>query len=144
MAKEKHSDVRQRPLIGVSVIVRRNGRVLVGKRRGAHGEGTWQFPGGHLEFGETIEACARREVLEETGLVIDRIRFGPYTNDIFTDEKKHYVTLFVLVDSPDGEPELREPEKCDTWQWIGWSDLPEPYFLPMKNLIAQGFDPFSG
>ena len=52
------------PRVGVAVIVVRDGRVLVGRRRSAsHGDGMWQFPGGHLEFGETVEACAAREHL---------------------------------------------------------------------------------
>ena len=56
------------PRIGVGCVVERNGLVLLGQRKGAHAEGFWAFPGGHLEFGETVEACARRELVEETGL----------------------------------------------------------------------------
>src|SRR5690606_587748 len=76
----------QRPAVGVAAIVMRGERVLLGRRRSGHGAGTWQFPGGHLEWGESIEACARREVLEETGLVVTGLRRGPFTNDIFADE----------------------------------------------------------
>ena len=56
------------PRVGIGVIVMRNGLVLLGERIGAHGAGTWALPGGHLEFGESVEQCARREVWEETGL----------------------------------------------------------------------------
>lgn len=58
------------PGLGVGVLVIENGRVLLGKRKGSHGAGTWSAPGGHLEYGESIENCAEREVLEETGLRI--------------------------------------------------------------------------
>ncbi len=131
-----------RPFIGVAVIVMKKKTVLVGKRLSSHGDGTWQFPGGHLEFKEAVEACARREVFEETGLRIHNIRLGPYTNDIFTTENKHYVTLFVLADYLEGDLILKEPEKCEKWEWRNWSDLPEPHFLPMANLIRTGFNPF--
>ncbi|MFO7169011.1 MAG: NUDIX hydrolase [Chloroflexota bacterium] len=131
----------QRPAVGVAAIVMRGERVLLGRRRSGHGAGTWQFPGGHLEWGESIEACARREVLEETGLVVTGLRRGPFTNDIFADEGRHYVTLFVLADCPEGEPQAREPEKCDGWAWFGWGELPQPLFLPIQNLLAQGFSP---
>ncbi len=62
------------PLVGVGVIVIRNGGILLGKRIGSHGAGTWALPGGHLEYAERIEDCAAREVLEETGLYADIYR----------------------------------------------------------------------
>ncbi|MGD8543480.1 MAG: NUDIX hydrolase [Desulfobacteraceae bacterium] len=131
------------PRVGVGVILIRGGRVLLGKRRNAHGAGSWQFPGGHLEFGETIAACARREVREETGLQLGPVQLGPYTNDVFTAEGRHYVTLFAIALAPQGEPEVLEPGKCVCWQWFEWSRLPDPLFLPIRNLLAQGFDPLS-
>lgn len=129
----------KRPYIGVAVIVVRNGRVLLGRRKNAHGAGTWQFPGGHLEYGESIEACARRELCEETGLSIDRFRMGPFTNDFFEDEGKHYVTLFVIADRTNGDARAREPHKCERWEWFPWSELPTPHFLPIVNLLRQNF-----
>jgi 8-oxo-dGTP diphosphatase len=56
--------MEKRPAVGVAAIVTKNGKVLLGKRKGAHGEGSWAFPGGHLEFNESIEDCAKREVFE--------------------------------------------------------------------------------
>jgi len=132
----------EQPLVGVAVIVCRDQKVLLGKRRNAHGEGTWAFPGGHLEFNESIEACARREVREETGLEITNIRYGTFTNDVFEPEEKHYVTLFVVSDSRSGAPEVREPDKCERWRWFEWGVFPEPRFLPIQNLMEQGFSPF--
>ena len=130
---------KQRPYIGVAVIVVRDGRVLLGRRKNAHGAGTWQFPGGHLEFGESIEDCARRELMEETGLTIERMRMGPFTNDHFEAEGKHYVTLFVIAESTAGEVRLREPDKCSRWDWFPWPQVPHPPFLPIVNLLKQGF-----
>ena len=129
------------PRIGVAVMVIKSGKVLLGKRKGAHGEGTWAFPGGHLRFGETIEACARREVMEETGLCIEGLKLGPYTNDLFSEEKKHYITLYVVAHYEKGKLETREPEKCEGWQWFDWDRLPHPRFLSLSNLKRLSFDP---
>lgn len=130
---------QERPFIGVGVIVVRAGRVLLGKRKNTHGDGTWQFPGGHLEYGESIAACARRELFEETGLSMVSSRMGPFTNDIFETEGKHYVTLFVIAEQTIGEPICKEPHKCTGWAWFPWTDLPRPHFLPIVNLRKQGF-----
>lgn len=133
--------VPRRPRIGVGVIVLRDNRVLLGKRKGAHGSGTWQFPGGHLEWSESIEACAQREVLEETGVAVRNVRHVAFTNDIFGTEGKHYVTLYVVADYGSGIPKVMEPEKSERWDWFSWDALPTPLFLPIQNLFAQGFNP---
>lgn len=132
--------MRERPAVGVAAVILREGKILLGKRRGAHGAGAWSFPGGHLESGESAAACARREVLEETGLMLRRLLRGPYTEDVFPSGK-HYVTLYFLAESAEGEPRLAEPEKCEAWEWFSWDALPEPLFLPVRNLKASGFHP---
>jgi 8-oxo-dGTP diphosphatase len=129
----------KRPLVGIAVIVIKDNRVLLGKRKNAHGADTWAFPGGHLEFNESIEDCAVREVLEETGVRIKNLRCGPYTNDIFKAEGKHYVTLFVIADYESGRPAVREPNKCEKWEWSEWPPSLQPQFLPIKNLLKQNF-----
>ena len=131
--------MEKRPYIGVAIIVIKDGKVLLGKRKNSHGSGTWHFPGGHLEFNESIEACARREVLEETGLRIKNIRLGPYTNDMFAKEQKHYITLFAVAEYDSGVLELKEPEKCETWDWFEWARLPQPSFLSIQNLLKLNF-----
>lgn len=130
----------KQPMVGIGVLILRDGRVLLGRRRGSHGDGTWAPPGGHLEFGETVDACARREALEETGLRLTAIREGPWTNDVFEKEAKHYLTAFVIAESAGGEPEIREPDKCDGWHWFRWDELPEPLFQPLATLRRQGFE----
>jgi 8-oxo-dGTP diphosphatase len=130
----------ERPAVGVAVVVIKNDRVLLGRRRSSHGSGFWSFPGGHLEFGESVEECAKREVLEETGLLITNIKYGPFTNDFFGDEQKHYVTLFTFADYSGGVEEAREPEKNECWSWYRWDELPHPLFLPIRNLLRLGMD----
>lgn len=126
--------------VGVAVIVRRGALVLMGKRKGSHGAGTWSFPGGHLEFGETVFQCASRELEEETGLSLASPRKLTFTNDIFSVEDKHYVTLYVEGDNYDEEPTVKEPDKCEKWCWF--AAPPSPLFLPVQNLINSGFNIF--
>jgi 8-oxo-dGTP diphosphatase len=127
--------------VGVGVLVLRGGRVLLGLRRGSHGAGTWAPPGGHLEYGESVEACARREAAEETGLALGAVTLGPYTVDTFPAERRHYVTLFALCGDAAGEPRVLEPAKCERWAWHDWAALPEPLFAPLASLRSTGFAP---
>ena len=76
--------------------------------------GHWQFPGGHLEFGETPLACAERETLEETGLIVRADKIVAVTNDVFEESAKHYITLFVSCRRLD---EGQEPEVRKYCQW---------------------------
>jgi 8-oxo-dGTP diphosphatase len=136
-----------RPKVGMGVAILKDGKVLLHKRRSdSHGHDTWAFPGGHLESGESLEDCARRETLEEAGIRIKNIRFGTVTNDIFdegtlTGTSKHYITLIMLADWDSGEPRVMEPDKAERWEWFAWDELPEPLFLPLENLVKQGFNP---
>ena len=132
-----------------------NPRFVVGKRIKSHGAGTWAIPGGHLEFGESFEECAAREVSEETGLKVRNIRYLTATNDIMKEDNKHYVTVFTVCERVDHtqEPEILEPNKCEGWEWWSWEKLLKhvkeaeaagegqvletQLFLPFLNLVHQ-------
>jgi 8-oxo-dGTP diphosphatase len=137
-----NKNMDNRPKVGIGVLIIKDGRVLMGKRKNAHGEGDWCFPGGHLEFNESWEDCALRETEEEVGIKIKNLRFGTATNDIFEKESKHYITIIILADYDSGEVKLREPEKCEKWDWFEWDKLPQPLFVPQQNLLKQHFNPF--
>lgn len=127
-----------RPKVGVSVLLmREDGKILLGLRQNAHGAGTWGLPGGHLEFGESFAACAAREILEETGLELLNVGMYSITNDTFETENKHYVTIFMISNQFVGEVQLLEPEYCACWQWFDTDELPENLFLPLQNLLAM-------
>lgn len=130
-----------RPKVGVGVIVRKDGKVLLGKRKNAHGAGDWSFPGGHLEYHESPEEACVREVAEETGLAIKNIKHVAFTNDIFDGDDMHYITLYLVADYDGGEVVLREPEKCEGWEWFSWDNLPTPRFQGLDHLLQQKINP---
>lgn len=126
--------------VGVGVLILKEGKILLGKRKGSHGSGTWSLPGGHLEFGESFEECCKREVLEETNLKVNNLTKLSFTNDIFEKEGKHYVTLFFITEDFEGDLKLMEPDKCERWDWFDLKELPSPLFKPLENLILEGFN----
>lgn len=136
--------VKKRPEVGMGVfVINKDDKVLLGKRKGLLGEGMWGMPGGHLEWGESLEECAARETMEEAGITIKNMRFGTVTNDIFTDEDKHYVTPWMIAEYQRGEAQRMEPDKCEEWGWFAWNKetLPQPLFLPEIHLLERGWSP---
>ena len=131
------------PGVGVGVCIRKDGKVLMGKRKGGWMPGTWAFPGGKLAMNEGLEECAVREILEETGVKISNIRLAAFTNDIDREEGIHYLTLFYVADWKSGEPLVMEPDKCEEWKWSHWDALPQPLFISTRNLIDSGYNPFN-
>ena len=130
-----------RPKVGIGIYIIRDGKVLMGLRQGSHGPDTWCPPGGHLEYGESWEACARREALEECGLEMGAPIFFAATNDVYESEGKHYVTIFLIAEYVGGEAKRLEPEKCKEWRWFSWNELPDNLFLPVTHIKEQGLDP---
>ncbi len=127
----------QRPRVGIGILVIQNGQILLGERINAHGFGTWAHPGGHLEYGETPFECAQRELKEEADLTATEITAGPWTNDLFEEDNKHYISLFMFVRHFEGKPKVMEPEKCSGWKWFDLDQLPNPLFKPLSNLLEE-------
>lgn len=128
------------PRVGLGALIfNDDNQLLLGQRIASHGLSTWAPPGGHLEFGESFEEGIMREVLEETGLVIQKPLFVAVTNDYFEADKKHYISVFMKSSFPaDQKVENCEPHKTSEWCWSDMDKLPESLFLPLRQVI-DGF-----
>lgn len=124
------------PQVGVGVIITKGDQVLLMKRKGSHGDGTWSTTGGHLEFGESLEECALREVREEVAVTITDITFRAITNDLFETEGKHYITIWMEGRYVSGEPVMQAVNEMSAVSWFSWNALPEPLFLPLEHLLT--------
>lgn len=130
----------RQPIIGVGVLVWRDGKLLLGKRINNDKSICWQFPGGHLEHGESVTDCARREVWEEAGVKVSQLRHLGFTDKPFEVNQRRYITLLVSCVHELGEVKTREPDKCDGWQWFDYPAMPSPLFLPITQFMAQHSD----
>jgi 8-oxo-dGTP diphosphatase len=124
------------PMVGISVIVKNGDRILLVRRQHVHGAGTWAPPGGHLNFGESFEDCAIRETREETAVEISDVKFRVLTNDVFTAEQKHYITIWMEAKYVSGEPRVQAPDEESEVGWFMWSNLAQPLFLPLQHLLS--------
>lgn len=128
---------------GFGVMLVRNGKVLLGKRHEnpnkadseLRGEGTWTMPGGKLEFGESFEDGAKREVYEETGIRLNEVRVFCINND--KNEFAHFVTVGMFSDKFSGEAIVREPDEIVEWRWFDFDNLPSPMYFPSAKIIEN-------
>jgi 8-oxo-dGTP diphosphatase len=121
--------------VGVGVMMLRDGKVLIGKRRGGHGASTYGWCGGHVEFGETLEAAARREVEEETGIMVGDLQFLCVSNII--DYGRHYLDIEFICTDFTGEPQVRETDQVESWNWYGIDELPQPLFAAVALALSS-------
>lgn len=124
------------PKVGVGVMILKDGKVLLGKRKGSHGEGEYAFPGGHLEYMESFENCSKRETLEECGIEIKNVRFQFLAN-LTKYAPKHYAHIGLVADWNSGEPKVLESEKCESWNWYNIENLPQPLFEACRLSIES-------
>ena len=126
---------------GVGVILIQDGRILLGKRHADpdkadsafRSAGEWCIPGGKLDWGETLEACAVREVKEETGIDIKEPEVISLHNT--KNEHAHFVTVGLLAHEWSGEARVMEPDEITEWKWFDLDDLPEERYFPSFEVI---------
>lgn len=143
-------ETTKRPGIGVATFVlseKHPESVLLGRRKDVIGHGLYQVPGGHLEFGESWEQAAYREVLEETGLHVHNVSLCSIVDTIEPEQDYHYITVFMrgYVDETRGsEPRNMEPQKCEGWHWWRWSAVPtsDLLFWSLRDFKLKNLNPF--
>jgi 8-oxo-dGTP diphosphatase len=120
-----------RDYIGVGVgaiVVNARGDVFLSQRGQAAGNerGTWEFPGGRVEFGERLRDAIQREFVEEYGMTIMTGELLCVYDHILPDEGQHWVSPTYLARHISGEPHIVEPEKCSAIGWFSLDHLPAP------------------
>ena len=119
------------PFVGVGCIVVRDGQLLLVRNQ----RGFWSTPGGHLDFGESLEACAARETREETGVSIANLQFVAITNDVLADVGRHYVTIWMRGDADGVSTQIGDTAEIKELGWFPPDALPNPLQLYFQNLV---------
>lgn len=131
------------PILGVGAVVFHLDRVLMIKRSNPPNAGQWAIPGGKVNYGETLQQAAEREILEETGILIraaDVIyHFDIIERDNFNKIKCHYVVLDLKAIYLGGDP--RAADDASEARWLTrreFSDLPvNPVTRKLLNTFYQ-------
>jgi 8-oxo-dGTP diphosphatase len=128
---------------GLGVILEKDGKILLGLRHpdpdkadsAFKSAGEWSLPGGKIDFGETLEECAIREVKEETGIVIKDPQIISIHN--CKNEHAHFLTAGVVAREWEGEAQVKEPDEMVEWKWFDKNDLPFPRYFPSFLVIEN-------
>ncbi len=114
------------PRLGVGACILRNGKLLLFRRLRAPDQGCWSIPGGKIDFLEPIEEGLRREVSEETGLILGELRLLCVTDQIYPETPEHWVAPTYLAETFTGEAVNLEPHKHEGMDWFALDALPAP------------------
>lgn len=120
-------NLNKRPQTGIGVMIIKNGKVLMHIRKNVDGHGEYAFPGGHVEHGESFSECARREVMEESGIKIKNIRFQ-FVANILKYNSNQVTHIGLIADWQSGKPKNLEPKKGSDWEWYPITKPPKPLF----------------
>ncbi|MDJ0798558.1 MAG: 8-oxo-dGTP diphosphatase MutT [Calothrix sp. MO_167.B12] len=115
-------------VIGVAVIWNKQGKILIDRRRpeGLMG-GLWEFPGGKIEPGETIEECIHREIREELGI---QIEVGEHLLTI--DHTYTHLRVSLTVHHCRYLQGIPQPLECDEVRWVNLDEL-DQFTFPQAN-----------
>jgi mutator protein MutT len=115
--------------IGVgAIILNQNGQMFLAQRGplAKNERGCWEFPGGSVEFGETLSAALKREMKEEFGIDIEIGDLLDIADHILPDEGQHWVSPTFLCSIHSGEPQIQEAGKCSAIGWFNIDEMPQP------------------
>lgn len=115
-----------------AVIINENNELLLQQRNKEPEKGYWSIPGGKVEMFEKMEDAVVREVLEETGCMIEIIDLLGICNHIVEDEKVHWMSPSFLCKIKSGVPKIMEPTKHTDMKWFKIDELPEKITITTK------------
>jgi mutator protein MutT len=132
----------ERPLLGVGGVIVENGRALLVRRVGKPLKGEWSIPGGLVELGEKLVDAVKREVQEETGLIVEPGEVLELFDSIWHDTdgrcQYHYVLVDYLCHVTGGE--LRAASDVSDARWASEADLSEFNLRPATEaVLRKGF-----
>jgi 8-oxo-dGTP diphosphatase len=127
--------------IGACIIVTSANKILLGKRKNSYKSGFYGMPGGRVEASEKIIDCAKRELLEETGIEANILEYVGAIRDRQTSFS--FIHFAFLCKDFKGEPKLTEPDKCEGWEWFDSNKIPEDTLIGHKAAIDMFLSPDS-
>jgi len=129
--------MHRNPALTVDVVVIEDNKILLVKRGQPPHQGDWALPGGFVEYGETSEAAAKREVQEETGITIDLSAILGVYSDPDRDPRGHTVSVVFVGKMVSGQ--LQGGDDAADAKWYDINDLHEEQLAFDHGMIVQDF-----
>jgi len=115
----------KQPRVAVGAVVFKDGKVLLVQRGKAPAQGTWAIPGGKVRYGEPLREAVRREIREETGILVDPGKVVLVFDPIIRDESGRIAFHYVIIDYEARyvRGELRAGDDARDVRWVAREDL---------------------
>jgi ADP-ribose pyrophosphatase YjhB (NUDIX family) len=129
------------PVVVHTLLFRGDTLLLLRRAHSGYLDGWYALPGGHLQRGEGIVACAVRELTEETGLIVAPGQLRPAAVLPYRSAGQQGIDFILACTAFDGEPRLTEPERFDAIGWWSVDALPPrtvPYVAPTLAMTRRG------
>lgn len=131
------------PRLAVGAVVFKDNKILLVQRGRPPAEGQWAIPGGNVKLGESLQAAAEREIMEETGIVI-RAADPIYTFDAIVKDgdgkiRFHYVIVDLAADYVQGDP--KPGDDAVAVRWVSQDELKDLNVSPPTSaFLKERFD----
>jgi len=126
--------------VGMAALFIEDDKILMGKRLGDSVMcNQWAFPGGKMDlFEESLLEGLKREVKEETSMILKEADLICYQNEYFPEIFQNYIVFYFLAKEYMGKPKNMEPHKCSGWEWVDINNLPKDVSKYALQVIKIG------
>ena len=118
-------------------LIKENKILLIRRANTGFFDGSYEAPAGHIDGGEPVRKAAAREALEEVGVSVNPEDLKVVHVMHRYGQKAERIEFFLVAEKWEGEPENKEPEKCDDMAWFSLDELPENMVPKSRYALEQ-------
>ena len=136
MGRKGLGEIMKKIGVGIDLIIKKDSKILLGKlsKKWRTPAGEWGFPGGDINFGETLQKTIERNLEKELGMKLKGFEIISVNANFWLGN--HYINIGALVEA-EGKEKLNNKEDWEEWKWFDIKDLPEGICPPAKLTLGS-------
>jgi len=130
----------RKPKIIVGVLAKNGNKYLLAREKLESGRDRWLVPGGKVEFGESLEDAAKRELQEETGIKADKLKFLCFKEALFPEYNYHTVIFFYSTETKQTKLSKDTDGKVQESKWFTLNEAKKLPLVESAEWLFKTFD----